>query len=448
MRILICFYEINNFGGILLNQEALHRGLTELGHKVETVCLYWKDSVKPNSSSKGTEESVIGGHYDYEVGWTRMPRFAYKGKENLKRWKGHASKFDLIIWQIPVPSKAKEMQGNIDWLELYNVSVKQIAFVHDGNMLKQYPHIYAIADHLTGVVGVHPCAYHSLAKLPVPRAMAFSPQADIKQRMEAAHKTKKERSGWFSLQTFKAWKHVDDIVRAVPYMAGGYNKILAGAGIHHYYMTSKDKLLPEYQVNREADPDCSKSQVGKRIWDLALDGGLDYRSWVTNEQRETILHSAVALIDPSWSISYAHIGDHFNRVVVDGIIAGAVPIARDFGVSTNEEGNGELFKHGVNYYMIKHDATPKEFASLVDMYVGPTFKKDRTAVLEAGRELLSHFDYRVTAQTFIDLANGKPAGFYKNISKGKYHRKTAFAGKYLVENFFNDQPSKSGGFLS
>lgn len=449
MRILIAFYEINNFGGILNNQEALYKGLLELGHTVENVCLFWKSSVKPGTSAKETEESAFGGHMDYEVGWTRMPRMAYKGAENIQRWKDYASKFDLIIWQIPVPSKEKGNIGNLDWIELYDIPVKQIVYVHDGNLLKGYPHIYQVVEKLTGAIGVHPCAYNSLAKLPLPRAMAFSPQMNIKERIAAANAAKKRRDGWFSLQTFKAWKHVDDIVRAVPYM-GNYPKILAGCGIHYYYMTSQDKLRPEYIVSRDRDPDVSAEFIGERIWNLALTRGMKYKSWVTSERREKILHKSAALIDPSWALNYARIGDHFNRVVIDGIIGGAVPIARNLGVATNEEGRGELFKPNENYFMIPYNTTPREFAAHVNEFLHPMNKQTRERMVEDARtHLVPHFDYRKTAQAFIDLANGRPAGYKSQlpeVSKGKYNRKAAFASRALIEEFFNGNPSKEGFF--
>lgn len=425
MKVLICFYEIQDFGGILNNQEGLYKGLLELGHKVKVVALHWKESVKPNTSSKGIEDSAFGGKLDYQMGWTRMERFAYKGAANLKRWKEYASKFDLIIWQIPVPPKGKGNEGNLDWLELYNVPVKQIAYVHDGNMIKSYPHIYCIVKHLTGAAGTHPCSYHSLAHLPVQRALAFTAQVDIEKRIRAADEANKKRSGWFSLQTFKAWKHVDDIIRAVPFM-GDYPKILAGGGIEYYYMTSKEKIKPEYDG----------------IWYEAECAGLDYRGWVTNARREKILHKSACLIDPSWSISYAKLGDHMNRVVIDALIAGAAPIARNLGVATNKKGIGELFKPDENYFMIPYNATPKEFAQHVDHYVSPDFRANRAMVVNTGRQLLKYWDYRVVAQTFIDLSRGQRAGYYYNVSVGKHNKVIESSGNYLRDHFFNDKPIK------
>ena len=421
-------------------------GLRELGHQVRVRCLYWKDSVTKNASAKTTEPSVLGGHIDYETGWTRMKRIAYKGDENLKRWKEFASSFDLIIWQIPVPSKARSNEGNMDWIELYNIPVKQIVYVHDGNLLKMYPHIYRIADQLTGAVGVHPCAYHSLKRLPVVRAMAFSPQMEIKERMQAADSAKKKRSGWFSLQTFKAWKHVDDIVRAVPYM-GGYRKVLAGRGMHYHYMTSPEKMPPEYRGDRRLDPDIPKAFIGRPIWEIALDYEMRHMGWVTNEQRETVLHSAATLIDPSWAHMYAKIGDHFNRVVIDALIGGAAPIARNLGVSTNEEGIGELFKPNKNYFMIPYNTTPREFAEACNDYNSDLMKGKRGDIVKEGRKLLKHFDYRVTAQTFIDMAEGKPAGYYRDKAMGRYDRRTDFAGRDLISTFFEPK-KRQGGFLS
>lgn len=434
MKILITFYALNDLGGIINNQEGLYAGLTALGHEVTVRELHWKTSVKPFHGDRRESKSEMGVTFNQRGGWAGLPRFAYKGPSNIRLWKDFASKFDLIIWQIPVPTKQKDNFGNQDWLELYDVPVKQIAYVHDGNLELGSPHIYAIMKHLTGVTGVHPCAYHALAKVPLPRAMTFSSQMNIESRLKPlAASFGSDRKGFLSLQTFKGWKHVDDLVRTIPYTSAGPKQI-AGGGIQYYYMTSEDKTKEAYRVNLKADPDASAHDIGRRIWDVALDHGMEYLGYVTNEQREFLLGERALLVDPSWSKRYAAVGDHFNRVVIDGLIAGAAPVARNLGVSTNEEGNGELFKAGENYLMVPHDVKPREFGELLTEWEQDKVLRQR--IVEAGRLLLPHFDYRRVAQAFIDLANGQPAGYYQNVSVGSYDQRMQDRCDELMNGFF------------
>lgn len=410
MKILITLHPVADQGGILNHTEGLISGFHALGHEVFLKLLEWKVSIRSASSSRAlaSEPSVLGIPYDQARGyyWPQEMRFAYKGAHNLADWKDYANRFDLIIHQIAVPTKQKDNAGNLDWLELYDVSTPQLAMVHDGNLADGYPWICLIADKLRGAVGVHPCAYNALARVPVRRAMIFNPQSNVKERLASAHAYKVPRSGWFSLQTFKGWKHVEDIVRAVPYMRD-YPKTLAGGGINYYYMTSKDKVKEQFLASKRYDPDLPKRNEGKRIWDIALKAGMEYCGYVTNAQREERLHNAKFLIDPSWSRKYSQTGDHFNRVVIDGIIGGCVPIARNLGISTNLDGNGEIFQPDHNYLMIPYDATPTEFAACVDAAMAMNHR-ERNNILEAGRhELLPKFVDTYVAEQFIAFAKGK-----------------------------------------
>ena len=446
MKVLIAFHSLNNLGGIINNQEGLYAGLRVLGHTVVVRRLEWKGTAR---AGKATDMGRIVGEqgmrYDQIGGWVwpLERRFAYKGKENLERWKTFAMKFDLIIWQIPVPTRQKSNFGNLDWLELYDVPVKQVAYIHDGNFKKQYPWLYAVRKHLTGVVGVHPCAYNSLSLIDVPRAMAFSPQIGIESLLD--NTSYAERSpGFLSLQTFKAWKHVGDLVRAVPYMHGVSKKLLAGGGLHYYYMTSKNKLKPEYKVSPKLDPDIQTEYIGRRVWEVAQEHGMKYLGYIHNDRRDRLLSKLRLLVDPSWSHTLAKQGDHFNRVVIDGIIRGCVPVARNLGISTNELGKGELFKADENYIMVPWNASPKEFGEIVSEAVGMGDKKYKR-LLSAGRALLKHFDYRVTAQTFVDIAQGKPAGFYKKKEVGTYNKALQVACDLELNSFFSGRVVEKRG---
>ena len=441
MRILITFFGIMNYGGIINNQEGLFAGLKDLGHEVHVRKLVWKTSVNVMKVGRQFKQlsGTMGMAYDQCLGWRweKDKIFPYKGDYNLRRWKDFASKFDLIIWQIPVPSKNKDNFGNLDWLKLYDVDVPQVAYIHDGNFRDSYPWLSAVRHRLTGLVGVHPCAYHSLAGMDVPRVMAFSPQMKIAERQKLADESSVGRRGWFSLQTFKGWKHVDDLVRAVPHMTNDQPKILAGGGIHQYYMTSPTKTRQEYFCDEKRDPDMKPVWKGLRIWDVAIEAGMEWLNYIHNDERDSHLRQASFLIDPSWSKKYAKVGDHFNRVSMDAFISGCVPIARNLGVGHDETGIGEFFKPCENYVMIPYDATPREFAEIVDR-VTHLPEKARLDMVAAGREsCVPHTDYLLTAQAFIDVAQGKSGGVYGKIEKGTLDEEIIQRGKRVIDTFFS-----------
>lgn len=386
MRILIALHKIMDLGGIINHCEGLGIGLKDLGHEVDFKLLIWSHSYSPRESERGNEDSVFGMQYEQSGGWVwnRSNIIPYAGEKNIASWKEQAEAYDLVIWAIPVPSKNKQSIGNTDWIELYDINVKQIVVVHDGNFEDGYPWLYLVKDRITAAIGVHPCAYNSLSAIDIPRALIFNPQAGISERINS--RPSYDRScGWLSLQTFKAWKRVPELVAAVPFMKTCDPMLLCGRGIDYHYLTSKDKC--KYPG----------------IWDHAIDSGMIYSPHISNGRREELLHEVRVLIDPSWNRKYAGIGDHFNRVVVDGIIGGACPIARNLGISTNEEGIGEVFVADENYIMIPWDASPNEFAEIVEETVNSPDLCER--IVSSGRSLLPYFEASYVAQCFIDASN-------------------------------------------
>jgi|TARA_R110002020_G_scaffold123057_2_gene279056 glycosyltransferase involved in cell wall biosynthesis len=237
------------------------------------------------------------------------------------------------------------------------------------------------------------------------------------------------------MQTFKGWKHVDDLVRAIPHLPSSFQKRMAGGGIEHNYMTSKDKCKENYFVSPERDPDIEYQHHGKKIWDVALQYGMEWHGYLTEAQVRQHLREVKCIIDPSWSVAYSKIGDHFNRVIVDGIIEGAIPIARNYGVATNEEGEGEVFKPSENYMMVPHDATPQEFASVIieTINLNQDWVED---IQENNRKLLQHFERERVALQYLSLANQQPTGFYNKLETGTVSEHVSNKTKEVMSNFF------------
>tara|TARA_R110000744_G_scaffold44267_3_gene98880 strand:- start:7204 stop:8553 length:1350 start_codon:yes stop_codon:yes gene_type:complete len=445
MKVLITMYGINSPGGIINHNENLIAGLKMCGHEVDFVELLWRNTTKGKTTKHkdNYERGASGIPVHQGKGWLfpKEKRIPYKGKQNINKWKEFANKFDVIIWQIPVPTKQRDNTGNMDWTELYNLneSVKQVAVIHDGNMRKSYPWISYISKHLNGLACVHPCGYHGASVLNTPRALILNPQNVDKALFGKEEKSWTERKkGFISLQTFKGWKHVDDLVRAIPHMNLETAKVMAGGGIEHNYMTSENKCKPNYFVSEEKDPDILSSFHGHKIWDVAMQHKMEWLGYICQQEAKQIMGGLRCLIDPSWSVAYAKIGDHFNRVLVDGIIEGLIPIARNFGVSTNEEGIGEVFKPNTNYIMVPHDATPKEFAETVE-YTLNLSEENAGFIRHKNKELLKHFERERVASDYVNLAFGLPTGFYNKLETGVISEQVKEKTELAINTFFNAQ---------
>lgn len=422
MKILISMFDLSNMGGIINHTENLLAAFKELGHEVDMCKLVWRNSAVGTRTT--TPEQYIPGELypiNQERGWIFPDgkRIPYKGAANIKLWKQYASKFDLIIWETPIPTKQKANIGNIDWLDIYDVPVKQIVIIHDGNFLL-YPHLYEIRKHITGLVCVHPCAYHS-AKISIPKAMIFNP-FDVPGEFDW-EPYKNRRKGIVSVANFKGWKHVDDLIRAVPYIDEDISIIVAGGGIEQRYMTSKTKCKETYKVD------------GVPIWDTALDMGMKYLGFVHNQKRDKILKKYRTLVDTAWSKKYATVGGHFNRTTIEAALLGTIPVARNFGVSTNEEGIGEVLVANKHYIMIPYNSTPEEFGEIIS-YANNLPNKLVDSIWDNWMDLLGWFDRNFVAREFISLANGKNAGWYNKIEISKTSKIVIEKSTHLMETFF------------
>jgi len=444
MKIAICLHPILDIGGIINHTEDLAAGLIEEGHKVDllVLCNQYKFSTKepePTTNEKWCiGELGLPVHQSY--GWKLQPyvnKIPYKGEDNLNKAREKLSGYDLIIWSVPVPTKQKSNEGNFYWPKLYDIPAKQIAIVHDGNLIKSTPWIHEIKKHFTGLACVHLCAYKTASSVGLPRALIFNPQ-NINKDLHRISYTKRTK-GFLSLQTFKALKRVDELVRAVPYMSDLDSMLVAGGGLEYAYMTSKDKTKDKYFCKKERDPDLSPGihVQNIRIWDRAVKKGMQYLGYISNQVRDQYLTSVRTLIDSSWNVYYAKHGGHFNRVMVEAMIAGALPIARNLGVSDNLEGKGLLFTPNKNYVMIPYNCSPKEFAELV-MHANNLPEEQANSIIENNYELLHNFDRRKIAKDFINLSLGKDCGFYNKTEIGKDELAMVHKGKKEMLEFFHD----------
>ena len=441
MKIAIAFHPINSMGGIINHTEHLAAGLKELGHEVELLEMVWSNTVRRRSwkRERDTDQSVFGCRVCQYGGWelTTENRIKYKG-EHRHNARKRLNSYDLVIWTVSAPSTGKINDGNEDWMDLYRLDCPQIAIVHDGNVQHLGAHLLKVTELAKKlyVAAVHPCAYHGCAGVPAPRALILNPQPP---RETDTLPWAKRTAGFLSCQTFKRWKRVDDLVRAIPYMPKKMVKLIAGGGIEHNYLTSVDKCRPEYffPANHPQFP-------GARIWDTALEHGMEFSEYIANEQRDKHLQKLRCLVDPSWSNSYAKIGDHFNRVVVDAIRVGAIPIAHPLGISTNKDGIGEVFKPWVHYVPLPVEGTDEEYAARVAEACTSLDPEKAEEIRKAGAELFENFDRVKVASQFIELMQGKPTGWYGKLEVGEPNDKMREKCTKLMEKRFTkkDRPKK------
>jgi glycosyltransferase involved in cell wall biosynthesis len=420
MKVLLEHFQIQDWGGIVNYSEFLARGLKSQGHEVESVMLKNKGKtgipkVKDRSGTQGWEfGSGLGLWMHQKSGWEGMYNLNYVA--DVAEGEDWASDYDLVIYIVPVPTCSKATKGDEDWLRLFgNTSAKQLAVVHDGNMQKLYPHLLEVCDRLDGIVCVHDASFNSCDVLPIRRAFIpnpheYDPLCDITPMSERT-------DGFVSMQTFKRWKRVDDLVRAIPHMDDFHEKIVCGGGIEYHYMTSVNKCKPEYM-----DKD------GNKIWDNALEAGMDFRGYITTAERDTVLQDVKLLIDPSWSLKYSELGAHFNRVMVEAMSWGCVPVCTDLGMK-----NSMLFEAGVNYIEVPYNSNPVEYANYIDNALADN--ELLTTIQQNNLKLIEMFDKEVIAKSIIDFAFGNGDWPHGETVCGELTEKLKADAKRKMEHF-------------
>lgn len=393
MKILVALHQCMDLGGIINHTEQLIGGLKDLGHDVHLKEMVWAFNAHAQRKTADWTIGPSGIPHHQGKGWNfeRSQRIAYRGGANLSGAKQILEQYDMIIWTVPCPSKNKNNLGNNDWPELYDLPnhIKQIAFIHDGNASKGSGHLIAVQDHLSGLACVHPCALNGASIFDVPRALVVNPQ---EEPLRSILSWDLKSPGFVNMQTFKAWKHVHELVEAIRYMPPkGADELreIAGLGIEYRYMTSEDKCKDAYFHDD-----------GERFWDAALANGMTHHDYWDTEEVDSWLMEARVLVDPSWSRNYSKVGGHFNRVVVDAMIRGAIPVARRAGMGD------ELFIAGEHYVEIPADATPSEYADII-LEAGNMPERKAWEYQDNARALLPKFDRKNVAQRLIDLANGE-----------------------------------------
>lgn len=403
MKVALLIHDINNLGGIITYVERLARGLLEAGHSCEILKLCYQEKV---SESRIRNPQYQKGETDISVhpifGWAfpAKNRVPYKGTA-LTSAIEKLSSYDLLIWETPAPSMPvnRQERENLEWMSLFQNTARQIITIHDGNLLKLYPQLsYAVSSvKKVSVTAPHPRGYNSSINLGLDQTLIMIPQYPAVD--DICYKDKQK--GFLACQIFKAWKHMDEPIRAISYMPSVEQSVcklrsVAGIGLHYYYMTSPDKCKYYHPASARLD------LVGQRIWNTALNNGMEYCGVLSFNDRDSLLEKSLLFLDPSWVDD--GLGNHLNGAVPEAMRLGCVPVGRPLTFRQSEDDTEAIYQPKRNYLEIPANISDQEYADYLEY--AATLPKDKwEEITERNRNILNlHFDYRIVANQLVNQA--------------------------------------------
>jgi hypothetical protein len=431
-KIAILIFEItNNLGGILPSTINTCKGLEEAGYEPTVFHAEWKTRVY--ARPEGTFREV-GYGLRTDRAYDRARMFAdpthtwlYKGRSPSLALREALSGYDGVILSNSIPSLvAKKMRDNRDWQTVLQHGKPMIAMVRDCHWSLLALHILPFRHLFQAFVGVHPAAFESLKTMPWKIACQVNPH-DISLYKRVYEKNWDEVciTSWF-----KAWKHIDDIIRAVPFFKNMRLRV-AGGGIEYNYMkaamTNPDghgkgalfKKKTDFYSWKEGDRSVREEWIGKSIWEVAEKSKkFRYEGFLLGRPLDNIQSNCGGLIDPSYHYKW---GEHFNRVMIEAILHRSLPFVRPYGISDNAEGQGRIFGPD-NAVMLPEKASPKRLAEIICSSM-----KDvslRKGILKANKHKLAMFDRKRVAKEYIKLLEGRREGGLFGIQEGKLDEKT------------------------
>ena len=402
MNILLAAHNILDPGGIVNHTHHLRLGLQEIGH-TGTVALF------TNSNDKITPFQNI------TVDQRKLPKdFVVGYKSNTDNAISFIKQFDYVIWEVPVPTKMAANKGNNLWPQLYDHEIPQVGIIHDAHVVDRTPWIHHILDKFSALLPVQTCGLTSCKDLSIESTLIVNP-FDLSEGDQLEWNFRENM--FVSACNFKAMKHMDDLIRAIPYIPSNIRKIIGGGGIEQCYMTSKDKCKDKYIVN------------SRKIWDIALEYGMEYTGFLQTKDRTSFYNKAKIVVDPSYIQSYCDKGGSLTRVFIEAAICGAIPVARKEFVDPN------FFKPFVNYVPISIHSTEKEIAYAIT----ETIYSDRNhKIPENNYSILEQFDRKTVAKQFM-LRNRTR----ENTIQGKTSNKVIAESNLNLASFFGIK--KTGG---
>lgn len=398
MKILIADFEIAKYGGIVEHVAAKVKALKALGHEVDIVQLSpsqttqkfydkkiaefksgaFQNKIKINSQGGGYEYDEATGYWRNNYYGFFLPpsnRIGVFEPDALQRWHKLVEDVDLIMWNfMPTKSSAWNREGvKFDfWWKFFDLptdKVRQMFIVHDAYFDVRASNVTALKDKIMFLECAHIAAYQCCKNIGIPRTLLLNPRyLEDDEKMPVRMMNKRE-TDFFAAHIFKSMKHMDDLIRAVPWLNQNsydeeYSVKIAGSGIEQAYMVAPTKCKEPYKVSAKRDPDIHPSFYGQKIWDVGVKYGMEYLGQISGEQvRENLLNAKFA-VDPSWADHYAnYCRTHINGFIIEAMLCGCYPVLRDYKglVKGGEEIYDPLFE-SIRAIIIPWDATPKQFA--------------------------------------------------------------------------------------
>lgn len=398
MKILIADFEIAKYGGIVEHVAAKVKALKALGHEVDIVQLSpsqttqkfydkkiaefksgaFQNKIKINSQGGGYEYDEATGYWRNNYYGFFLPpsnRIGVFEPDALQHWHKLVEDVDLIMWNfMPTKSSAWNREGvKFDfWWKFFDLptdKVRQMFIVHDAYFDVRASNVTALKDKIMFLECAHIAAYQCCKNIGIPRTLLLNPRyLEDDEKMPVRMMNKRE-TDFFAAHIFKSMKHVDDLIRAVPWLNQNsydekYSVKIAGSGIEQAYMVAPTKCKEPYKVSAKRDPDIHPSFYGQKIWDVGVKYGMEYLGQISGEQvRENLLNAKFA-VDPSWADHYAnYCRTHINGFIIEAMLCGCYPVLRDYKglVKGGEEIYDPLFE-SIRAIIIPWDATPKQFA--------------------------------------------------------------------------------------
>lgn len=398
MKILIADFEIAKYGGIVEHVAAKVRALKALGHEVDIVQLSpsqitqkfydkkiaefksgaFQNKIKINSQGGGYEYDEATGYWRNNYYGFFLPpsnRIGVFEPDALQRWHKLVKGVDLIMWNfMPTKSSAWNREGmKFDfWWKFFDLptdKVRQMFIVHDAYFDVRASNVTALKDKIMFLECAHIAAYQCCKNIGIPRTLLLNPRyLEDDEKMPVRMMNKRE-TDFFAAHIFKSMKHVDDLIRAVPWLNQNsydeeYSVKIAGSGIEQAYMVAPTKCKEPYKVSAKRDPDIHPSFYGQKIWDVGVKYGMEYLGQISGEQVHENLLNAKFAVDPSWADHYAnYCRTHINGFIIEAMLCGCYPVLRDYRglVKGGEEIYDTLFE-SIRAIIIPWDATPKQFA--------------------------------------------------------------------------------------
>lgn len=385
LKIRFATFAIAKYGGIVGHIEAKFKALQDMGHDVDIIILDYLTSVPANqfqnkvaklesgtfqdsldikSQNGGYVKSEITGYWTNPYyGWVLEPnrnRISCLNEDSLEVWHELVDDADIILWSF-IPTKTSEAKGFNWWHKYFDLpsNVSQILSIHDGYYDQRNSWTNLLKDKIKFLECVHITSFNACSVFDIPRVLNLDSRF-IDTKFKDVRKNKKQID-FFSAHIFKSMKRMEDLVSAVPYINSD-QILVAGSGIELYYMMTenKEKQKPKYTVSKKTDPNCEDSDIGKSLWERAVEYDMSYLGLIGNTEVNEILAISKFAIDPSFCTHYAkYVNTHLNGFIIEAMINGSYPILRNY---RKDEVENDFVFQNINAIFIPYDSTPKEFA--------------------------------------------------------------------------------------